>query len=312
MAHPRREGRNRPWAVFASATGTAVLLALSTIEAPSMRPMLWIAGLACESLAAIIIARSRGVSAPGHLAARYGFIVIIGLDMSLGGMGRQMSGETIGTAQLLLVGLAMVACTIMWWLYFDALDRYGEHHLRQRTARNTAAPPRRRFDAVVHLHYNVLHLVALAGMISFAYGLRTIAGSLGRPGIGTWGPKMTVLWAVALCAGLALYAIAVAGMWALLHRKSFIPAMLAAIGLMVAAPFVAGLPSLPALAALTAAASILLLLEVLPAASAGGAVTCTGSWGRSRPPSSARRVARRQCAPWSGPASASQVHQPHK
>ncbi|MGW7461881.1 low temperature requirement protein A [Streptomyces sp. NPDC054797] len=83
--------------MIAASTATATLIGVSTQVPQRMRIGLWLAGLACEALAAYSFTRRWWVAAPSHIAERFAFIVIIGLDMSLGGMAIQLRGEPIGT-----------------------------------------------------------------------------------------------------------------------------------------------------------------------------------------------------------------------
>jgi hypothetical protein len=262
---------HRPELVAMASLCTAALLAASTQAPASDRMPLWLLALGFEAGAAIVFTRHWPVNAPGHLAERYGFIVIIGLDMSLGGMGRQMAGEPIGARQLTLIVLALVSSTIMWWLYFDTLGRYAEHAVhRAGHGMHLAHTPRpgtsRRQHAHVttaHVHYNLLHLTVLSGMVSYAFGLREIARSLGEPHTSAWGPDLQPLSAVALCAGLAMYAATISVMWMLLRGKPRGGPLAAGAVCVALAPELTGEPDLRALAVLTLVGLALLFSEAL-------------------------------------------------
>jgi low temperature requirement protein LtrA len=283
-----RAGR-RPRLVAMASLCTAALLAASTVAPAADRMPLWLLALGSEAGAAIAFTRRWAVNAPGHLAGRYAFIVIIGLDMSLGGMGRQMAGQPIGARQLTLITLALVSSTVMWWLYFDTLSRYAERavhamHLA-RPLRPGSVRRRHAHVTTAQVHYNLLHLMALSGMVSYAFGLRAIAQALGEPHTSAWGPDLQPISAIALCAGLALYAVTISVMWMLLRRKPRgMPIAVAAVCVALT-PSLTGKPDLPALAILTAVGLALLFGEILGPRSRRerAAVRADLAWGRETP-----------------------------
>ena len=249
----------RPLFVVGAALATAGLVAFSTQLPHRDRIWVWLAGMSFEIAASIAFTRDWTVSAPGHLAERFAFIVIIGLDMSLGGMGRQMNGEPVGSAQLLLIGLALTNCTVMWWLYFSLLRPYAGHRL----ARTDVATQRREHNRIAYGHFNVLHLVVLTGMVAFGFGLRAIARSLGVGHPGAFGDPLPVLLAIALGTGLAVFTLGIAGMW-VVHGRRPHPAILLNAALCLAViPLTIGRPALVALAMFVALAMAQLLTETL-------------------------------------------------
>ncbi len=220
---------------------------------------MWLLGLGCEAAAAFAFIRRWPVVAPGHLAERFSTIIIIGLDMSLGGMGQQMGGQPVGVKHLLLIGLALLTCTVMWWLYFDLLSRYAEHRIQP--ASPTADG--RSHVRLAHGHYNGLHLVVLAGMVSFGLGLRAIARDLDTSHLGSLGPPLQPLVAVALGIGLVMYILGIGTMWKLLGRKPPLAVYVVAALALLAAPLLIGKPELLALGVLMVLWLILLAAEVV-------------------------------------------------
>jgi len=258
VIHGHAAGR-RPWVVLGASLATALLIGASTSMPASERIPFWLGGLTCETIAVLAFTYHWTVVAPGHLAERFGFIIIIGLDMSLGGMGRQMYGEPIGIEQLLLIGFALISCTVMWWLYFDLLRHYAEHRMHrahphhQRTAHHKLA----------RTHYNLLHLIAMAGMVAFGLGLRTIADELRHLHAGHFGAPLTPLLATVLGGGLAVYTLAITVMWILLGRKSHAANFAVVVASLSAIPFLIGQPALWGPLVLGVIGLVLLAAEVM-------------------------------------------------
>ncbi|MGW2426558.1 low temperature requirement protein A [Streptomyces sp. NPDC001709] len=208
-------GRGAGWQpplVAVGSAATAVLIAVSTQMPQHQRIGLWLSGLGCEALAAYLFTRRWWVAAPAHLAERFAFIVVIGLDMSLCGMAIQIRGEPIGAPQLILIGLALINATVMWWLYFSTLQAAAEHRLTQADPTVQSAVHKR----IAYGHYNWLHLVVLVGMVVFGFALRAIGRDLG-PNI--WGPRLPGLYCLAMGIGLATFTLALTVMWALQGRR---------------------------------------------------------------------------------------------
>jgi hypothetical protein len=116
----------------------------------------------------------------------------------------KFAGGEIGLVQVGVIAGALVACTLMWWLYFDTLTHYAEHR------------PHRGVGGV-HVHYTALHLVILTGLVSFGLGLRTIAEEMGE-GHDVLGPELSPVAAASLALGLAAYLAGITLMWSLLRR----------------------------------------------------------------------------------------------
>ncbi|MER5891244.1 low temperature requirement protein A [Streptomyces sp. NPDC001941] len=244
----------RPVLIVGAAIVTAALIAWSTQVPQEHRIPIWVAGLACELAAAILYMRGWRITAPGHLGERFSFIVLLGLDMSLAGVGTQLNGSTVALPELALIALALVTCTVMWWFYFDLLAPYADHRLTHTHANGTR---------LAHLFYDLIHFAALAGTIAFGLGLRSIARDLGTTHSHPFGPPITPLVATALGAGLATYLAAIAGMWKQLGRTPRLttPALIA-LSLAVI-PILTGQPALAGLTLIVTLALTAILAEAL-------------------------------------------------
>jgi low temperature requirement protein LtrA len=256
----------------AAATRACLIIGFGTIAAGciatavhvrgSAGTALWAVAVACEIVAITASATGMRVKAPAHLAERFAFLVILGLDMSLSGVCAKFAGTDLGVVQVALIIGALLACTVMWWLYFDTLTHYAEHRLHHAGA-PTERRERRRF---IHLHYTSLHLVILAGMVSFGLGLRTIAETMiddtTNGSTNTLGPDLTPLTATSLTLGLATYLAGITAMWTLLRRPTVVPWLISAAAI-AATPFLIGLPAIEALAVLITITGLPILTHAL-------------------------------------------------
>ncbi|MGW7440162.1 low temperature requirement protein A [Streptomyces sp. NPDC054849] len=247
----------RPLLVIAASVATATLIGASTQMPQRLRVGLWLAALACEAIAAYSFTRRWWVAAPSHIAERFAFIVIIGLDMSLGGMAFQLGGAPIGTPQMILVALALVSVTVMWWLYFSLLQPNAEHRLTQ----TDPAVQRRVHNRLAYGYFNVAHLVVLAGMVAFGFGLRAIARDLGAAPTAVWGPRLPGLGAIALGVGLAVFAVGITAMWALQGHRPRAGVLAVTVASLALIPFAVHRACLPALAGFVGLSLALLAAE---------------------------------------------------
>jgi low temperature requirement protein LtrA len=129
---------------------------------------------------------------PGHFAERFGLIMIIALGESIVAIGVG-AGELELDAALVVAGaLTMVIVAMLWWAYFDVVAVVAEQRFR-------AAPPNQQ-SRIARDAYAMIHLPMIAGIVLFALGVKKAIEHLGDP--------LKDVPAVALCGGLALYALA--------------------------------------------------------------------------------------------------------
>jgi low temperature requirement protein LtrA len=136
--------------------------------------------------------RLRGLQrvAVAHFAERYSLFVIICLGESIVAIGLGASKSHHLSAELVIVvSLGLLITAAMWWTYFDRYAGLAEQRLRTHRDPVLAAA-----DA-----YSYLHLVIVAGIITFAAGVRLIVLAVGST------PAESVR--LALCGGVALYLI---------------------------------------------------------------------------------------------------------
>jgi low temperature requirement protein LtrA len=128
----------------------------------------------------------------GHMAERYGLIIIIALGESIVALGVGAEGLPLDAGVICAVLLGLVVAAAMWWAYFDvvalvAAARFAraEGHERVLIARDS---------------YTYLHLPMVAGIVLFALGVKKTLPHLGD---GLEGVPAT-----GLCGGVALYLLA--------------------------------------------------------------------------------------------------------
>ena len=137
--------------------------------------------------------RLRGLQrvAVAHFAERYGLFVIICLGESIVaiGQGATTGHQRLGGDEVVVVMLGLVTTVGLWWTYFDRFAQIAEDSLRTDQDPVLAAAD----------GYSYLHLVLVAGIITFAAGVRLLVQA----------PHLTPSEGVrlALCGGVGLYLI---------------------------------------------------------------------------------------------------------
>src|SRR5206468_11785471 len=129
---------------------------------------------------------------PEHFVERFGLIIIIALGESIVSIGVGAAGLPLdaGVVTAALLGVTVAAC--LWWSYFDWPIYVGQAWLAEATGARRAVLAR---DA-----YSYLHLPMVAGIVLFAFGLKTALTDLGG--------SLEIVPALGLCGGIALYLLA--------------------------------------------------------------------------------------------------------
>jgi low temperature requirement protein LtrA len=198
-ADASRKG-NAKWSAIAGfaltvTIGMALLIA-GALTSATARIVLWVLAAAIDYAGPAWLTRERlrGLQrvAVAHFAERYSLFVIICLGESIIAIGVGALGPSAGrplTHELVVAAALGLLITIaMWWTYFEGCAEAAAERLRVHDDPVLAAA-----DA-----YSYLHLVIVAGIITFAVGVRILTrGSVSAP---LAGPAR-----LALCAGVALY-----------------------------------------------------------------------------------------------------------
>ena len=197
-ADASRQG-NASWSAIAGfavtvAIGMALLIAGSFFHGGT-RIVLWAAAVAIDYAGPAWLTRERlrGLQhvAVAHFAERYGLFVIICLGESIVaiGLGAAAGHPHLGAQLIAAVTLALLITIGMWWTYFDRYAATAEERLREHDDPVLAAAD----------GYSYLHLLIVAGIITFAVGARVL--------VRHFGVSMPSAPRLALCGGVALYLV---------------------------------------------------------------------------------------------------------
>ena len=105
--------------------------------------------------------------AVAHFAERYGLFIIICLGESIVaiGLGATAAHRHLSSGEVVVVTLGLLITVGMWWTYFDRFARVAEASLRTDRDPVLAAAD----------GYSYVHLILVAGIITFAAGVRLSA-----------------------------------------------------------------------------------------------------------------------------------------
>jgi low temperature requirement protein LtrA len=175
-----------------SATLGSALLIVASVVHGTVQLALWCAAVAITYLGALI-GHSRGWRVwPAHFVERFGLIIIIALGESIVAIGVGGRGLAIGSGVITaaLLGFTVAAC--LWWSYFDWFAYVAQSRLAEVTGTERAALARDGFS--------YLHLPMVAGIVLFAFGLKTVLHDVTG--------SLPTVPAFSLFGGIALYMLA--------------------------------------------------------------------------------------------------------
>jgi len=181
----------------------------------------------------------------GHFAERFQLFVIIALGESVVLAGVTASGRELSADVVVALGLAFVATTALWWLYFGRLADW--------VAQRLGGAPHDQVGRIGRDIYTYLHLPIVAGIVVVAVGVELV---IAHPTHHFGYPAAAVS-----CLGPAVYLAGLAACAARVGHPAG-PARLAAIPLLAAlTPAAAELPGLAAFGAVTAVLVALAAVE---------------------------------------------------
>jgi low temperature requirement protein LtrA len=184
---------------------------------------------------------------PSHFAERYGLIVIIALGESIVAIGVGAAGLELGAGEIAAATAGLAVAGAMWWIYFDVVAVVAERRLSEAAGHARARLAR---DS-----YSYLHLPLIAGVVLVALAIKKTLEHVGE--------SLAEAPAIALCAGVALYLLALVG-FRLRVARTVNAERLATAGLALALiPVTLVAPSLVALVSLAALLAALVAYEAV-------------------------------------------------
>jgi low temperature requirement protein LtrA len=210
--------------------GSTLIIAAGFVHGLA-RPMLWLAALAV-GLFGPLLGGIRGWRVqPAHFVERHGLIVIIAIGESLIAIGLGARSTRLGTGVIVAAVLGLVVATSFWLAYFDFFPLRAQQLLTDRTGTERTALAR---DA-----YTYLHLPMVAGIVLFAFAMKTTLAHVGD--------ELDTIPALGLCGGPALYLFAYVGLRLRIARRPGRGRLAAAVACGLLFPVAVVVPALVAL-----------------------------------------------------------------
>jgi low temperature requirement protein LtrA len=188
-----------------------------------------------------------------HFAERFQLFVIIALGENVVLAGVTASDTGLGAAVVVALGVALLASTALWWLYFGQLARS--------TARLIARSASDATGRVGRDVYTYLHLPIVAGIVLAAVGVELVIAHPDH--------DLHLAGAVVTLGGPALYLLGLIGNAARIGHPQQLPRVVAVALLIVAIVPAAHAPGLLVLAILTGILVALAATEQIRARTAG-------------------------------------------
>jgi len=215
--------------------GAALIIAAGFVQG-GLKPMLWLAALAVGLFGPLLGGMSGWRVQPAHFVERHGLIVIIAIGESLIAIGLGARGTGLHTGVILAAVLGLVVVTSFWLAYFDFFSMRGEQMLTDRSGVERIALAR---DV-----YTYLHLPMVAGIVLFAFAMKTTLAHVGD--------ELDTISAVGLCGGPALYLFAYVALRFRVSRTFGRGRLIAAVACALLLPIALVVPSLVALTLMAA------------------------------------------------------------
>jgi low temperature requirement protein LtrA len=210
--------------------GAALILAAGFVHG-GLKPILWLAAVGIGLFGPLLGGLSGWRVQPVHFVERHGLIVIIAIGESLIaiGLGERRSG--LSTGVIVAAVLGFVVATSFWLAYFDFFPVRARQLLTERSGVARVALAR---DV-----YTYLHLPMVAGVVLFAFAMRTTLAHVGD--------ELATIPALGLCGGPALYLFAYVALRVRVTRTLGRGRLVAAVACALLWPVAVAVPALVAL-----------------------------------------------------------------
>jgi low temperature requirement protein LtrA len=225
----------------------AVLIVAAGFVDGALRPILWLAAIAVGLFGPLFGGISGWRVQPAHFVERHGLIVIIAIGESLIAIGLGARGTGLGTGVIVAAVLGLVVTTSFWLAYFDFFPMRGRQLLADRSGAQRTALAR---DV-----YTYLHLPMVAGIVLFAFAMKTTLAHVGD--------ELDTIPALGLCWGPALYLFAYVALRFRVARTFGGGRLIAAVSCALLMPIALVVPALVALALIAAVWVALHAYEIL-------------------------------------------------
>jgi low temperature requirement protein LtrA len=214
-----------------SALAGSVLIVAAGFAHGGLKPILWLAAIGIGFFGPLLGGMSGWRVQPAHFVERHGLIVIIAIGESLIAIGLGARGTGLGTGVIVAAVLGLVVATSFWLAYFDFFPIRAQQLLTDRTGAERTALAR---DA-----YTYLHLPMVAGIVLFAFAMKTTLAHVGD--------ELDTIPALGLCGGPALYLFAYVALRVRVSRTLGRGRLVAAIACALLLPVAVVVPALVAL-----------------------------------------------------------------
>ena len=225
----------------------STLILLAGFSHGDTRIFIWVVALVIDYVGPAVFGAGRGWHvAPEHFAERHGLVVLIALGESIIALGVGAGFELV-TRVIVAAALGIVVISALWWLYFDVAAILARIQLTQASGVRQAVLAR---DA-----YSYLHLPMVAGIVLFAFGLKTTLH----------GPTadLGAVEAVSLCGGAALYLLGHVASLYRTTRRVFRRRTIGGCVLLALIPAATAIPALAALGLVSAVCSAIVAYEAI-------------------------------------------------
>jgi low temperature requirement protein LtrA len=218
-----------------SVAGAALIIGAAFVQS-GLRPLLWAVALGVGYIGPLLGGVSGWRVEPAHFVERHELIVIIALGESLVAIGLGAAGTGLGTGVIVAAVLGLVVATSLWLAYFDFFSIRGQQLLADRSGAQRTALAR---DT-----YTYLHLPMVAGIVLFAFAMKTTLAQVGD--------ELDTIPALGLCGGPALYLFAFVALRLRVARTFGRGRLVTAVVCALLLPVAVAVPALVALALVAA------------------------------------------------------------
>jgi low temperature requirement protein LtrA len=230
-----------------SSIAGATLIAVAGFVHGGLKPVLWLIALVVGFFAPVVVRPSGWRLHPAHFIERHGSIVIIAIGESLVAVGLGVRHGGLGAEEIGAAVLGFVVAAAFWLAYFDFFTIRAQQLLDDRSGVQQLVLAR---DT-----YTYLHLPMVVGIVLFAFAVKTTLGDVHA--------ELSIVPALALCGGPALFLLAFVGLRFRVGRTVRGGRLVAAVVCAALVPAALGVQAIVALALVTAVWVVLHAYELI-------------------------------------------------